>query len=1548
MSGYSDLQFKYGPKAAQLIEMKHIVGVTIPPVFALSHDDILELFSKCGLNIKAEWDLIASSATSNTEILHATGDRAPLAILQTAILNVAKEPEFHRLLTELKFNGENLGDYLLRSPAFMIRSSGSEDSAGSANAGGHESHPSNQSIEDVAEQLGKVLASYFKHHGLAQRASSGEDIRTLPRCSLFAQSLIKEENPDPSLSTNRFCDMVVSGVAYTQGKHPLESSGVLINSAFGHGQGVVESEVPTDRYFVYETLGRSPLVERSINQKTHRIAGKSLDRTLNPADLHFQPTLTESQALELSRTCREIESANDGVEMDIEWVFKDNTFYIVQARPKPETNRDLTPSYVDSPDPELILEECQSLVPGFKAIEDISLDTMICDPKIRTLDQARKAFLKLPPESIEEFGQDLIEAIFVEEPAAETSHEAGFFRARGIPCFQVNSVARIKDYADEEYLTIDPQNNRILQGNHHRIKTGLSRDPAAHPISFKALPEGTLKTEIAKSMPQMGSVTPDTDLRTLFASLRTKPNHEDLATVLKKIGRLCLKVNSSDAKALWENAVLLSSHLRDSISEDEVSIEQLSLIRQLEALVFQTGSSFIANSFSLVQLLNEQKINLSIVHDKIAEEKAYLALMRLAPIIVIPSRQENYARLVRALSAIADNPLLRELIAIISTTEKHHILDEFLNCGFKTLSVKGTETDLLMAFEEELKDFKGVLETPLLQEAREQSTYWKAKISHWQDPAKFGELQKHLCETLMPMALELIGNIYSETQAGFTKQLYLKELQELIDVFDQSLKSITGRTIEIGDTDALHRCIEQFSELLQHYRVLSDTLLEKDILDVPGVYGSIYDVDTLSAFESYKTKLASALKYGLIACMALSDFDAMRQTLSPTMETARLMFTGIDHNHSLTSVVSITLEDDFTRLHQHMNYVTSRLNLALRLPAKHQAHAFDVYSAQLPSGFTPLLDALFNIDVHFHGDKPIQPRLMNIEFRYPKIEVNITLPLRQHNASIDLSYDRKNKHVESAHFKFVMGGEKGRTRALLNRYKLFALEHNIIFQAEPFNNHFNSFGYYSTTDIKFVIPEGIAIDPTAIQKLLEDGLIETTYQSMGITPLTISTVPTELNFTEFFHHGLDGATEIQRYLLLSEPDNYERRLELYEAIFRRYRQAVIEGDKYNTAFLTEKPNEHLSKNHDLFRQIVIDCYQLRHNKFVSKKDIKTLFKILFNRRNKSLSEDENARVNHMISKLFRDSILPEPLQHWLYKHGVSTEIRPRKQTKEGNILDLIEEFEQEYDLSKKSQLITEALRKTDADMKLNALDFDSVGSFFQQAFYNEDNPAYGALFNFFKSPDLYRFLKALCDRTTCDHSQAKMVITLLNDSENYDYLLTNLFNKILSEHLYVEVPSIFVLKTIYRVSPLLITTQLLSKDISDLIRIATHFVEDLSIRLPAIVVEVLDVLTFKLEASSASVSPEQLKQLETLLNPTDSFGYRAALDPCKVPRFGTVSERLMKTIVRFGGASSASCSSPDSLASELRSSTPPPSTATLSWNAETPPINADDFVTIDL
>ncbi len=449
----------YGYKTANLRELEVIsrqfnakrissIQIAVPVFVGISSQQIQAQLATVGFNCSERWAAVVRPVDA----------KAVFAAKQFPAAFLAARSDFNQALNDAwkKFvllPDQGLDDFFVgvvgldalladvasRGNRLMVRSTGKEDTRELANAGG------NTSVSNVEPTPAAVLAairevveSYFGMKSLTQRLGLGD--ASLFSAEAFTPVLIQEMVGEKSSDA----EPVRCGVMFTEepegaiksaGDEPVahiqKTTGItLIQAAYGHNEGVVNSLIPVDTYYIMP--GENPAIYPVIRAKKSRLvpeanSSSALKTVKNEKSLVLTRTLSDRQLHTLKMFADCLESYY-GYPMDVEFVIKDNIIFIVQARPIVHKKEVAGPSYLRDGLVGTMFKADTIGAAGGSVREINSKDQVLV---ASTIGGALNSYLS------KDFNGKNIKAVLVGAMAPSTSHEATTFRNEGVPVLYV-------------------------------------------------------------------------------------------------------------------------------------------------------------------------------------------------------------------------------------------------------------------------------------------------------------------------------------------------------------------------------------------------------------------------------------------------------------------------------------------------------------------------------------------------------------------------------------------------------------------------------------------------------------------------------------------------------------------------------------------------------------------------------------------------------------------------------------------------------------------------------------------------------------------------------------------------------------------------------------------------------------------------------------------------------------------------------------------------------------------------------------------------------
>ena len=202
--------------------------------------------------------------------------------------------------------------------AVAVRSSATaEDSVAASFAGQHKTVLNVNGVEALFGAVLECWASLYGEAAMQYRRTQGVDEERLGM-AVVVQALVAAE---------------AAGVAFTLDPVSGDNEVVVIEAAWGLGEGIVSGLVTPDHYVLRKADGS---VERRdvVAQHVHVVPAPDggVRNEEVPEERAARPVLTDEQAYELATLAVRIEDLAGGPQ-DIEWAWAEGTFYILQSRP---------------------------------------------------------------------------------------------------------------------------------------------------------------------------------------------------------------------------------------------------------------------------------------------------------------------------------------------------------------------------------------------------------------------------------------------------------------------------------------------------------------------------------------------------------------------------------------------------------------------------------------------------------------------------------------------------------------------------------------------------------------------------------------------------------------------------------------------------------------------------------------------------------------------------------------------------------------------------------------------------------------------------------------------------------------------------------------------------------------------------------------------------------------------------------------------------------------------------------------------------------------
>jgi len=1024
----------YGNKSANLLELQRFVEnfrqknpnikVQIPEICPLSHDAIQEHLDKYSPEWRVLWQDFVRVQGKNTNLV-------PDA--QEILSNIRDLIQITFDTFPIEISDEYLQLMNEYSSDLMVRSTGKEDDVLSANPGGNESVAAvKPNVTSISNAIGIVIASYFSEKSLRQRLLSpppANDITQEPFMPVLLQRMIGEpvvKHEDKS-QKRPLESLVYSGVMYTGEKN------LTVQLAPGHGELIVNSKAPFDTYFI----SREDVIYSAIYQKKYRLAPEEEDKKRklvfveNPHNLQNTSSVSSEKAKEIAELGREIEK-NYGMPMDVELVYspKEDTIYLVQARPIPEGDRHKFRPSSFPPDQALALKQNPTnetvksavIAPAASAAKVVTKNNeiLICETIEETLIQylAQK--------------DSKVKACIVANMAPSTSHEAAQFNAKAIPVLQVEDLEQVKEWMinDKPVLIVDPQRSQIVKWTekiieHDRaeeelftnkiLEFGQFRSPLppevtpADKFDFEKTIKPTFKNKFFNDvMNKKNNITWNNEkvyselqhqIDILEAAKTDDKNilaNQALLTIQFYIFKLAIN-NKNDA--LFQHATIFCADIkkcldRYSVLEDETNAgeirsELLDLISKLTAIITNPGKALLISD-SIYQRIQHQKEKIIakelMIDEKLSETQFsyFQELVKLRKLILNSKLQHKWDQFV--LKCCQNRQYFHLLIRAIHMMTDYKIQSDILNVTFAASIEKSFDTkEILLSLDKECSETENRLKALNIEPKKMLIQSWERRTGEWSLPNNFEKLYREFQRDIIPLIDSL--TIEKDTP-GMTKKSILKTVQDLTEMMDKTIKSLKSSPDYESDEQKKLQ-VERFAKLLNHYHAL----MNKWMMMVNEEEYLARESSMADKYKMGKLPRIAAIQAAFDALKDSKDVSQLNSSGNFSVASGRLGSSACFRQQFVGR--KVTLEDLFSLMHQ--NIIASTIVLAKET---------QISVSSLPAQIQPLIQSLTTIEIY--GNKV---DLLNIENNYPRIHLEYNLPLRTHAAKIFIDYDSVKQTV---------------------------------------------------------------------------------------------------------------------------------------------------------------------------------------------------------------------------------------------------------------------------------------------------------------------------------------------------------------------------------------------------------------------------------------------------------------------------------------------------------------------------------------------------------
>lgn len=916
-----------------------------------------------------------------------------------------------QLLVQIESSNERL----------MVRSTGKEDTAELANAGGNETIANvAPTSKEVLLAVRDVIISYFGEKSLKQRLMA-KDLTVFTGMAftpVLLQRMIGERDGVVPRCGVMFTEEAEGGISryhdHADKFAPIQTTGItIIQAAYGHNEAVVNSLIAVDSYYV----DRSKNIYPVIRYKTHRMvpvkdsisSAKRLSLVKNEASLIKNSALNRSAVLSLKALADTLENFYLR-PMDVEYVVneQEKTIYIVQSRPIVHRKDMAEASYLLDPKAlptkKLFWGQAIGVAGGALRIA-LNKNEIIIAPTINEALNIYQNDKKSVP------NKSQIQAIIIGKVAPRTSHEATQFRSEGKPVIFIPEWQQLRELTTNEIaLIISPQQDLVAVWKDSNIENldvlfqkqlatvGWSSYPVDKVISvskeFLAY-DLSISEAINKFLGQTTATKLQAQLSQKLEIIKNgSPTQatKALGLLLQYIDGLLQKTEhglqldkeTGSLIDLYKSYIVSCAyHLEKNLyyqPTDKLNYsKRLFAISFLENLILQqpnydeivAGDSFVK---WIKTLREERTIVKELASNDIKLDRRAVQYMRLSTLAFTKELENQFKDFVTKFSRLY-NFDSKERISfenIITTLRSLDALSMWLHTSFAK-AYKSSDGNPTEVFGQLLSEFNDA--SHFIAELNQQ----KEKIVAFNENAAFLS-QKDFTIRWTEFKESLLSYFLStdfldgfKTNNDLGRTVAMSVMTKLVDKFDLSIKAVTGNGeySRQGKSSNFQTMLLSYADLFEQW-----TTLVKDVKKYTGCFSPSYYL---------KNNLSCGIK-------DILNKPATEEMLMPTPLFNAFAFTiGAQASFAQITPKTSTFEDAFMVTHQCLLATLSML--ALESGAEQL-----IYPALIKEAAVSLKKLENNINYKFE--------LIGFNLADNTIKMFYNMPLSYHSAQFELSYIR--------------------------------------------------------------------------------------------------------------------------------------------------------------------------------------------------------------------------------------------------------------------------------------------------------------------------------------------------------------------------------------------------------------------------------------------------------------------------------------------------------------------------------------------------------------
>ncbi|WP_017981111.1 phosphoenolpyruvate synthase [Methanocaldococcus villosus] len=420
-----------GGKGASLGEMWN-AGLPVPPAFVVTADAYRYFIKETGLMEKIK-QVLKDLDINNTKALEEASKKI------RSMIESEKMPDDLRLAIIEAYN--KLCEMCGEEVFVAVRSSATaEDLPDASFAGQQETFLNVKGAENVVKYVQKCFSSLFTPRAIFYREQKGFDHFKVA----LAAVVQKMVNADKA------------GVMFTVNPITEKENELVIEAAWGLGEGVVSGAVSPDTYIVDKNTLK--ILDKHIAKKEIMYVRDEKGETKVvevPEDMKEKQVLTDDEIVELTEMGIKIEK-HYGMPMDVEWAYEGKKCYMLQARPITTLGKRK----------KKVSEEVEGkiLLKGIGASPGIASGRVKIVMDIEEIDKVEEGDILVTKMTTPDMVPAMKKAAaIVTDEGGLTCHAAIVSRELGVPCV-VGTKYATKILKDGMLVTVDGEKGVVYEG----------------------------------------------------------------------------------------------------------------------------------------------------------------------------------------------------------------------------------------------------------------------------------------------------------------------------------------------------------------------------------------------------------------------------------------------------------------------------------------------------------------------------------------------------------------------------------------------------------------------------------------------------------------------------------------------------------------------------------------------------------------------------------------------------------------------------------------------------------------------------------------------------------------------------------------------------------------------------------------------------------------------------------------------------------------------------------------------------------------------------